>query len=152
MLPVAFYYNFSVEIEQTSLGDYDHELHVELFTIGAQILDSKGYVLLDRQTGSFTLNKENERSFRLKGKKDVELFNSKLGSSESGYYNMGLKYSSYLVVVTDSRGKIIAHEAPKKWLFENLERLRELSVGNFFDNTCTRIGPARPAPDWNATQ
>ena len=30
----------------------------------------------------------------------------------------GQKYGGYLIVVTDSRGKIVDHETSHKWLFE----------------------------------
>ena len=146
LLPKMLYYDFSVDIRQTSAGVYNHELRAELFVVGSDLNESGKYILLDRQEGSFTLTKEGQRSFTLKGKKSVELSMFQMGSIQSGRQFRGRKYASYLVVVTDSRGEIIAHGAPKKWMFESLEKLRKLSVGNYFDNTCTRTGAPRPKP------
>ena len=150
-LPKSIYYDFSVKIEQTSARNYDHELQAELFVIGTDI-GHNNHTLLDIQKGNFTLTKENQRFFRLKGGKSVELSEFIIGFPDSGKERRGRKYTSYLVVVTDSRGEIIAHETPKKWLFENLENLRKLSVGNYFDKTCTRVGPSRPRPYYYLSQ
>ncbi len=67
-----------------------------------------------------------------------------IGHDTVGREARGCKYSSYLVVVTDSRGDIIAHKTPKKWLFENYENLKEIPVGRYIDKTCTRVRPTRP--------
>lgn len=42
------------------------------------------------------------------------------------------------------RGKVIATAGPKKWLIENLDNLKKLKIGNYFDKSCTRTFPARP--------
>jgi len=52
--------------------------------------------------------------------------------------------SSYLVTVTDEREKIIAYQTPNKWLFENLENLKNLPVGTYMDKTCTHPHPTQP--------
>ncbi|RKX43790.1 MAG: hypothetical protein DRP64_07700, partial [Verrucomicrobia bacterium] len=142
-IPTQYFFVFSSTIKQTSTRDYDQELKVELFTVGAEYGGDK-YILLDYQKGRFTPTRGNQRSFRLESE-TVAVLDYLVGTaSTGGYQHRGQKYASYLVVVTDSRGKIIAHETPKKWLFENLENLREISVGNFIDKTCTRVGPSRP--------
>ena len=56
----------------------------------------------------------------------------------------GKKYDTYLIILTDKRGKVIAMKTPSKWLLENLENLKNLPVGSFMDKTCTRVYPGRP--------
>ncbi len=141
-VPESAYYVFSVNLEQTSIKSYDQELQVEIFVIGAEVKGDR-HILLDRQKNSFTLTKENKRSARFSGK-TIELTEFIVGHNAVGMESRGRKYSSYLVVVTDQRGKIIAHKTPKKWIFENYENLKELSVGNYFEKTCTRVRPTRP--------
>ncbi len=141
-LPTSSYYVFSTKIKQTSTKNYDQELQVELFAIGAEFGGDR-YILLDRQKHLFTPTKKNQRSGRFEGK-TVELTDYLIGNDTIGRQHRGRKYSSYLVVVTDARGEIIAHETPKKWLFDNLENLREVPVGKCIDKTCTRVGPTRP--------
>ena len=142
-IPRSFYYDFSATIKQTSPGSYDHELQVEVFTIGAEVGRGDRHILLDRHESPFLLTKENRRTVRVGGE-TVELIDYFAGNARIGKRHRGRKYASYLVVVTDERGKIIAYETPKKWLFENLENLREIPVGRYFDDTCTRVGPTRP--------
>ena len=137
--PASFYYNFSAKIKQASPGDYDQILHAELFTIGAEIGGNQ-YILLDRTEGDFRLSEENGKFFRLEGD-TVEISEYEIKEQFRGQ-----KYASYLVVVTDARGKIIVHKTPKKWLFENLENLKQLATGNYFDKSCTRVGPTSPKP------
>lgn len=59
-------------------------------------------------------------------------------------YVRGEKYYSYVVVVTDARGKVVMLKTPANWLRENLGNLRKLSVGNYMDKTRTRTFPTRP--------
>jgi len=141
--PTMLRYVFSAKIKQMSTKSYDHELQAEIFVIGAEI-GGDNYILLDRQQHAFTLNKENQRFGRLSSGKTVEVIDYLLGNNTIGLRHRGMKYASYLVVITDSRGKIIAHETPKKWLFKNLENLREVPVGKCIDKTCNRIAPTPP--------
>jgi hypothetical protein len=138
-LPSTFYTTFSASVKQTSSGSYDHELKAEFFAIGSEI-QGDNYILLDRQEHRFVLTNENERSTKFKGQV------LQLTDYQIKQFRRGRKYVGYLVVITDSRDKIIAHETSKKWLFENLENLKQIPVGRYFDKTCTRVGPTRPKP------
>lgn len=118
---------------------YDQELVVEFFAMGDEVTGHK-HILLDYQRANFVLTKENERSFEFTGK-SVELIDYNLNGQ-----HRGTKYGGHLVLVTDSRGEIIAYQTTKGAFYENLENLRKLSVGNYFDRTCTRCTPSRPKP------
>jgi len=133
-------YVFSTRLKQTSAGLYNHELKVEFFAIGAENFGDH-YILLDRQESRFTPTKENRQTHEFSGE------SVRLTSYELYGDFKGMKYDGYLVVVTDSRGKIIAHKTPNKWLFENLENLRRLPVGRYMDKTCSRVFPSRPITD-----
>ena len=132
-------YTFSARLKQISAGEYNHELTVEFFAIGSELRsNSNNYILLDRQKATFTPAKEPGRSFEFSGK-PILLCNSILYSQR-----LGEKYSTYLITVTDERGKIIQYASPNKWLFENLENLKKLPVGKCMDKTCTRTYPTQP--------
>ena len=131
-------YTFGPTLKQVSAGRYDHPLHVEYFAIGKQINSNDIYILLDRGAGTFTPTKENNRSFSLAGN-PVLIFDYVLYT-----IHMGQKPVSYLVTVTDQRGKIIQYATPNKWLFENLANLKQMQVGRFMDKTCTRVHPEPP--------
>ncbi|MEA2068751.1 MAG: hypothetical protein U9P12_06085, partial [Verrucomicrobiota bacterium] len=135
--PKLLDYVFGAKLRQTSSRVYNHELHAEFFAIGAEI-DGDNFILLDRQESTFTPTEENKRSHSFRGK-TVTLTDYLHISA----VRRGQKYGGYLVVVTDSRGVVIAHETSNKWLFQNLENLKKLPLGKHFDKTCTRVGPPR---------
>ena len=130
--------SFGARLKQTSAGDYNHELHVELFVIG-QERNGDQYIFLDYQKIAFTPSQEERRTFEFLSPREAVLTNVRIAG-----WVRGEKYHGYLVVVTDARGEIIVQKTSKKWLSENLESLRTLSVGNYMDKTCTRTYPSRP--------
>lgn len=133
-----FDWEFTAKVKQSSPGAYRHKLEIEFFAIGKEA-DGNNYILLDRQSGSFVPADMPDRNFRLTGKKVLLYDYSHLYDSLRGG-----KYSTYLITVTDQRGVIIAHKTPKKWLFDNLENLRKIPVGRYFNKSCERVFPTRP--------
>lgn len=136
--------HYGVRLKQTSTGDYNHELQVEMFAIGQQRqrVDGK-YLLLDRQKTVFTPAEESQRTYEFQSPHEVVLDNY----VETHYKTVhGEKYTGFLVTVTDARGEMIAVESSSQWLIDNLENLKKLSIGNYMDKTCTRAFPARPKP------
>jgi hypothetical protein len=133
--------NFGVQLKQTSTGGYNHELMVEMFIVGQQLEGNK-YLLLDRQAFSFNPAEEN-RFYEFRSEHKVEMQNY---PDWWGLWIHGEKYASYLVMVTDKRGRMIAVKSPNKWLIENVEQLQQLRVGNYFDESCRRTFPDRPPP------
>jgi hypothetical protein len=87
---------YGVRVKQTSTGDYNHELHIELFVIGKERLGEK-YILLDRNTASFFLTDENRKQFEMRNDREVTLRNFTVGGSVRGE-----KYHGYLVIVKDT--------------------------------------------------
>ncbi len=137
--PKLFDYVFTVALKQTSAGIYSHPLRVEYFSVGKEI-GGNGYILLDRGDAVFSTDRENKKSFEFHG--------GKVLVRDSVFYKerRGEKYVSYLVTITDERGKIIQHATPNKWLFENIETLKKLPVGKYMDKACIRIHPTQPKP------
>jgi len=138
-LPRRYEYVFGAKLKQMSANEYNHNLHVEFFAIGAEI-DGDNYILLDRQESDFMPTKENKRFYEFYG--DPIYMNVRDWSVISMY--RGQKYGGYLVVVTDERGKIIDTASSSKWLPEILSQLRALPIGKHFDKTGTRVAPPRP--------
>ena len=138
-------YVFSTRLKQTSAGGYNHELKVEFFAIGEEI-DGDNYILFDRQESRFIPTSENGQSHTFSGgtipvrEKTIPGYGGVFGQRR------GDKYGGYLVVVTDSRGKVVDHGASHKWLIGLLGNLRELPVGRHFDKTGVRVEPPRPDP------
>ena len=134
----AFDYVFTTKLKQMSAGSYNHELHVEVFVIGLEI-DGHNYILLDRMKSSFVPAEQEDLSYQFSGRK-VRLYDFEF--RQDG--RRGQSYGGYLVIITDSRGEIIAYKTPKDWLYDIVESLRELSLNAHFDKTGTRVFPPRP--------
>ena len=137
--PRVFDWTFGVKLKQMGTGVYNHELNVEMFAIGQQYLDNEKFVLLDRQTTSFTPTRENKMSHQFRSENSVELKNYELKEMTRGY-----KIKGHLILVTDSLGKIIQHDASNEWFYEKREKLQKLQAGSFFDNTGNRVYPTGP--------
>lgn len=58
-------------------------------------------------------------------------------------FHRGENYKGHLIVVTDSRGEIIAYKTTSKSLFKNLDNLRKVPIGKYFDDECIRCQPTR---------
>lgn len=139
-MPVVLLYTFGARIEQRSAGEYQHEVTLEYFAVAAQRGANNKFILVDRMSSSFVPSKENNYSHEFWNPKTARLDEYSI----RGMASRGKKYEGYLILVTDKNGKVIATKYSDKWLLENLENLRNLSVGNFMDTTCTRVYPQRP--------
>jgi hypothetical protein len=137
-LPTAFDYFFTAKLKQISAGSYNHKLHVEVFVIGLE-RDGHNYILLDRLGSTFVPAEQEDLSYQFTGR-TVRLYDYEF--EEDG--RRGQSYGSYLVIITDSRGEIIAYKTPKNWLYDIVEPLRALSIRAHFDKTGIRVFPPRP--------
>jgi len=135
--PVLTYLTLGVKIDQLSNTPYTRTLKVELFSIAAEI-DGNNYVLLDRQEGTFSLSKENGKSFIFTGKR-AEMRNYRDWDGN----RRGRKFKGYMAVVTDERGVIIAKSMSSDWFFDILEPLRAFPLAKHFDKTGQRVYPPR---------
>jgi hypothetical protein len=137
--PTMFDYIFKAKLKQTSTGDYNHELKVELFAIGQEHMGDK-FILLARKKGYFVPSEEN-RSYMLETDEKVTIYTTDLYGDVRG-----TDFYGYLIVVTDERGKIIQHSESNKWLFDALDNLRKLPVSRYMDKTGKRVFPTSPRP------
>ena len=138
--PPEDWVHYGVQLKQTSTGEYNHELQVELFAIGKQRSGDR-YILLDRQQTTFNPANGEQRFYEFRSQRTVALTHYRVFGIES---DCGVKYAGYLVTVKDARGETVAEKSSSKWLLENLESLKKLSVGNYMDKTCTRTFPTQP--------
>ncbi len=129
-----------VKIEQLRKKPYARELKVELFSIASEI-DGNNFVLLDRQEGTFTLSAENGGTHEFWGKTaDMRDYKDWEGNRR------GRRFKGHMIVVTDERGEIIAHDLTNDWFLDIIEPLRNFPVGRHFDKTGARVYPPRALP------
>jgi hypothetical protein len=131
------FYTFSTQIKQSSVRPYGHPLTAECFVIGDEVGGNK-HVLLDYQKAAFSLTRENKHAFEFGGP-PVELLDYFLNNQ-----NRGQRYGGFLVVIKDSLGEIVAYKTPSEELYRNLDNLRELRVGWYFDDEGNRCLPTPP--------
>jgi len=132
-------FTFGAKVKQRGAGAYNHKLTLEYFAIGKELLGDR-YVLLDRQSSTFTPTKENERSHAFKGE-SIEFVEYDLEGQ-----TRGRRPDGNLVILTDKRGHVIQYRASKSWLWEHIENLKRLPIGAYMDETCTRAYPTSPKP------
>ena len=56
----------------------------------------------------------------------------------------GKKYISNVVVMYDKLGRIMHQSASNEWMFEQLDKLKKIPVGRYFNDRCERVFPASP--------
>lgn len=137
--PRVLDWSLGAKVKQEGSMTYNHPLTVEYFAIGQQYLDGNKYKLLDRQTATFTPTIENKRALNMKGDRLVQLMDYVMDDQRRG-----IRIAESLVIVTDVRGEIVAHNSTANWLVDNLEELKERRVGQFLDKTCSRVYPTGP--------
>ncbi|MBN2786421.1 MAG: hypothetical protein JXR25_16495 [Pontiellaceae bacterium] len=133
--------SFGVRVKQVGTGNYSHELKAEFFAIGRQVFADR-YILLAHESVPFRIDRESGKRFEFYSKREVPLRELYLNSS---YGHYGEKYHGYIVLVSDELGRLVAHRESSIWLFDHLENLKQLKVGNYLDQTCIRRYPVRPA-------
>ena len=138
--PRASDYRFGAKVRQTGTRPYNHELTVEYFAIGQELIGN-AFILLDRQSDSFFPAKAKDRSHRFQSDREVEFMSYVYDGQKRGK-----QYAGHLITLKDKQGRIIAHTASSDWLWENYENLIDLPVGSFFDKSCNRIFPTSPKP------
>ena len=136
-IPRSQYYDFKALIKQLSTRPYTHELTAELFIVAEEKAGGK-YILVDYQKKKFRLEK---------GSKSVVAITSRTVEIMEYVMNgqlRGESYTGYLIIITDSRGEIIAYKTRKEEWFNNVENLRKLPIGKIFDEEGNRDWPTRP--------
>jgi hypothetical protein len=135
--PRSLYYDFTAKIKQTSTKVYNHELVVELF-IFAEEIDGDKKILLDYKKEAFMLTQGSKSSFEITGKR-AELMDYVVGGQRRGE-----KFDGYAIVVTDSRNEVIAYKTSSEKIYQNLDNLRKVPIGKYFDEDCNRCFPTSP--------
>ncbi len=132
-------YTFGAKVRQVGGGDYPYELKLEFYAIGAQYLDPSKHRILDYQSRVFTLDPEDDGAFQFTSGRVARLFDYTQINQRRG-----MKYAESLVLLTDSRGEIIAYNSTANWLMDNLDELRKRGIGNYINKKCERVYPTGP--------
>lgn len=135
-LPRQTIFTFIARIKQQSNQIYQHELTAEFFIIGDENAGDKN-LLFHYQKEVFTLNKSGSL-FELKSNEVTVteyVSNGKL---------QGATFKGYMIIVTDSRGEVIATKTTKDDWLALADNLRKLPIGKTFDKNGERCWPSRP--------
>ena len=121
-----------VKVRKSGGQPYTDQLTAELYVIGRQI-QTGYYGIIDVDKRDFTFTKENGNSFE---------FTSKMYAigQTSGNINVGGKYETYLLVVTDKDGKIVDTRSGRHIKERGIAIIRELGPMTLFDRDGNVIG------------
>ncbi|MCF7847905.1 MAG: hypothetical protein K9M45_03555 [Kiritimatiellales bacterium] len=136
-LPSSTYNNFTAVIKQGSSQPYNQDLEAELFIVGEEKAGDH-YIFLDYQKTSFRLTEGSASVFKLPSR-TIELVEFAMNGQLRGEI-----YTGYMVIITDSRGKVIAHKETRDKWFDHVDNLRNMPIGKTFDDECNRCWPTRP--------
>ncbi|WP_372795870.1 SHD1 domain-containing protein [Pontiella sp.] len=142
--PRVLDWEFGAKVRRKGSGDYPFALTLEYFVIGQQYLDADKYRILDHQSANFIPNEMKDGSFEFKGDRVSRLFDWDLNDARRG-----MRLAESLVLLTDSRGEIIASSSTANWLMDNLDELRKRNVGNYINKDCERVYPTGPRQNGN---
>ncbi len=137
--PRVLDWTFGAKARQKGAGKYNFDLTLEYYAIGQQYLDADKYRILDHGSETFNPAEADKREFEFTGDRVARLFDFDVDEQRRG-----MKLAETMVLLTDSRGEIIAHSSTANWLFDNLDELRNRRVGNYIDKTCKRVYPTGP--------
>ena len=135
--PRQTHYTFSSKIKQTSSKIYSQALNVELFIIGEENYGEKN-VLYYYEKEEFYMPEGTRSSHELKTEK-VTITEYTLNGVLRGE-----AFDGYMIIVTDSQGKIVASKATKDEWLGLADNLRNLPVKKTFDANGKRTTPSRP--------
>jgi hypothetical protein len=136
-LPSAVYNDVTAVVKQKSTRPYKHPLTIEFFVVGEEKSGDK-YILLDYKKEEFRLEEGSKSVFKLPSK-TIELTEYTMNGQL-----LGQLYEGYMIVISDSRGEVIAHKAKTQKWYESIENLRKLPVGKYFNDIGERSWPTRP--------
>lgn len=128
---------FGVRVKQSNSKQYNHEITVEYFAIGQELIGDN-YILVDRQKSRFIPSKENGFSHSFNGE-PIEFMEYVYDGDRRGK-----KYVANVVVMYDKLGRIMHYSASNEWMFEQLDKLKKIPVGRYFNNMCERVIPTSP--------
>ena len=137
-IPTAQEFAGGVVVKQQNMKEYTHSLRIEMYVVVDEY-DGNNFILLDRQTETFTLTPENKKIFELRGEDKILRRYDNYGGIVRGE-----KYKGYMILVYDERGEIIAKNITHDWLLDLVEILREFPVGRHFNKKGERVHPPRP--------
>ncbi len=137
--PRVLDWTFGAKVRQKGGGDYPFELKLEYYVFAQQHLDPNKYWFVDHQSSAYIPSEQKDGAYRFMGEGITRLFDFDLVGQRRGH-----KLSRTLVLLTDSRGEIIAHSSTANWLMDHLDELRKRKVGDYIDQDCKQVYASGP--------
>lgn len=125
-----------VKVRKDGGQAYTEKLTAELYVIGKQI-HTGNFGIIDVVKEDFYFTKENKQTYKFTSKMYT------LGKTD-GNINVGGKYETYLLVIVDKDGKIIATRSGRVIRERGIALIRELGPGTLFDRDGNVVGKADP--------
>jgi hypothetical protein len=129
----------SVLLRKTSTEPYEAPLEMEVILLG-RIREVDRYIIIDTAV----------IPFKFAGKQSYEVTYAGYPvdlRQVSGSWRSGVEYEGYLVIIRDSRDKLVAVKASKIALEQNADGLRDAQVGSMLTDKLKVIKPRIVIPD-----
>ncbi len=126
--------SLTVKIRKSVGQAYTKPLTAELYVIGQQI-QTGYYGIIGVVKKQFTLSKENDNTFEFSSP-------GYMVGKTTGNINVGGKYETYLVVVSDEDGNIIETRSGRNISEKGIEFIRKLGPKTLFDRDGNVVGSA----------
>ena len=134
---------FSAKIKKLDSKPYEHPLRMEYYALADEILGD-ALCLVDYQQAEFVLNKEEDYRYRMEGN-TVQFVEYTVSDWQTRVSVLnGVRYGGNLVVLYDKFGRVLDYTTSNEWLFEHLDKLKQMPVGAWFDNKLNRVHPTSP--------
>ena len=134
---------FSAKIKKLDSKPYEHPLRMEYYALADEILGD-ALCLVDYQQAEFVLNKEEDYRYRMEGN-TVQFVEYTVSDWQTRVSVLnGIRYGGNLVVLYDKFGRVLDYTTSNEWLFEHLDKLKQMPVGAWFDKKLNRVHPTSP--------
>lgn len=124
--------SIAVTVKKASTQPWEKPVTVELYVIGTPI-DMAGFTVVSATTNEYTFSRENDNTIK---------FNSPTYTfgAVSGGANAGLKYETFLIIVSDAEGEVVQTRAGRSLAEKEMKLIRTLELKKIYDKDLNIIG------------
>jgi hypothetical protein len=126
------YVTVAVTVKKSSPQPWEKPVMVELYVIGKPV-DMEGFTVVGATTNEYTFSKANDNTIKF----DSPIYTF---AEASILEEVGLKYETYLIVVSDDQGKVVQTRAGRSLAEKEMELIRTLEPRKIYNRDLEIIG------------
>ena len=126
------YVTVAVTVKKSSSQPWEKPVSVELYVIGKPV-DTEGFTIVGATTNKYTFSKENNNTIKFES--PIYTF-----AEVSLFEEVGLKYETFLIIVSDDQGKVVQTRAGRTLAEKEMELIRTLELRKIYNKDLKIIG------------